>query len=134
MTITSFGDTTDDCGNVGSPYNPLAEVDKDGNTNPFQDPNIGRLPYIPLDSNNSFVSEVPITLLQNLEGRHSIMGRSISISSTTISDCCTISYEPIPDTYDPTIAYRDLLEATPEEIPFMPEAFGIFGGFGSGAY
>ena len=62
------------------------------------------------------------------------MGRSIYISSANIDDCCTIAFEDIPDTYDPTVAYRDLLESTPDEIPFMPEAFGIFGGFGSGAY
>ena len=134
MGITTYGDITDDCANTGAEYNPMREVDKDGNWNPFQDSDIGRLPYFPLDDNNAFVSEVPITLLQNLEGRHSIMGRAISISSANISDCCFIGYEPIPDTYDPTIAYRDILEETPEDIPFMPEAFGIFGGFGSGAY
>lgn len=130
--IMEVGDITDgSCANVGNingvsgsetvltdEFNPLSETDKNGVKNPFQDPSYGRLPDIVLDADGKYVTTVPISLLQNLEGRYSIMGRSIvlvdengteAISDDTIYDCCTIVHEAIPDTYSPTTAYLESL-------------------------
>lgn len=72
-----------------------------------------------LDDTGKYITATPITLLQNLEGRYSIMGRSIAlvdenstpddITDDTIYDCCTIVVEAIPDTYSPTTAYLESL-------------------------
>ena len=135
--VRPFGDTSDNCANIGTDeYNPLREEDKDGNANPYQDPSIGRFPSFVTDANVDYANSVPLNVLQNLEGRYSIIGRSLEIRSAAdgLIDCCTIGYQPIPDTYNPAIAYQDLLEGTPEDIPIMPETFGIFGGFGQGDY
>ena len=78
------------CTTVGSVFNPLAEVDKFGRANPYQDPNRGSVPpftvlnvvtTFPTCVTNSvaaggFEDLEPIHLLQNLEGVEGIMGRA----------------------------------------------------------
>ena len=59
----------------------MQEVDEYGNFNPYQDPNYGRIPSFNVDSNGDFDSyqdaDGPVSFLANLEGRYSIIGRSL---------------------------------------------------------
>lgn len=113
-----LGDTSDfpTCATTGEEYNPLKEVDKHGRANPYQDPYYGRLMDFNIAANaDTFVQSSPTPLLQNLEGKYSIMGRSIVMITVdedgtpdepqTPEDCCTILYEKMPSTYAPQISY-----------------------------
>ena len=96
---------------------------------------------VDLDGSGEFESTTPTALLQNLEGRWSIMGRSISMVevdgngdrvTATILDCCSIVYEDQPDSYSPQAAY---LEGATDGAPYSPYAvsrytYNQYGGFG----
>ena len=112
-----------ECTFVGVQFNPLQEVDKFGRKNPFQDPNRGTMPNFttkPRGATNTFPTCVarggngapdsgyedlePFTLLQNLDGAESIMGRAVVISRVNngvVRTCCIIAREEAPDGYGP---------------------------------
>lgn len=99
--------------NVGEEYNPLNEVDKYGRNNPFQDFNRGRLERVKLDDEGDFTTTSPMNLLQNLEGKESIIGRSMVIyqlvdGTDFESDivevpvaCCIIARDQVPAGFGP---------------------------------
>ena len=114
IAITEFGTTGGSCTRVGEEYNPLKEVDKYGRENPFQDPMRGRLPPILNQGvgTTTFISEYPENLLQNLEGKESIIGRGMvrridtgnadgTITEGSIQDCCTIARDQVPEGFGP---------------------------------
>ena len=94
------------CTLIGEEYNPLEEVDQYGRDNPHQDPNRGTLPdfttFLPtcavdVDSMSTtgYEDPEPFSILQNLEGIDSIMGRSIVIlesETREVGTCCIIAH------------------------------------------
>ena len=108
------------CTFLGEDFNPLTEVDKFGKINPFQDPNRGTLPgFISrqrnlsgafptcvANSNASGYEDLePFTLLQNLDGIESIMGRSVLMRDPANNNfdksCCIIARAKAPDGFGP---------------------------------
>ena len=84
-----------ECTFIGDEFNPLQEVDKFGRKNPFQDPNRGTMPTFGtlnrgLTGNyptcvdgrdaSGYEDLEPFTLLQNLDGAESIMGRAVVLT------------------------------------------------------
>ena len=111
-----------ECSLDGDEFNPLQEVDEFGRKNPFQDPNRGTMPTfttLPRGSSNTFPTckargftigtglpdsgyedLEPFTLLQNLDGLESIMGRAVVIylqQDGSVKTCCIIAREEAPD-------------------------------------
>jgi len=143
-----YGDTSDaptcPATDTGEEYNPLKEVDKHGRANPYQDPYYGRLMDFNIaSSENSFAQTAPTSLLQNLEGKYSIMGRSVIMITVnadgtepdpySIKDCCTILYEAMPSTYAPQISYIE--GAASGAFTGYARGYGGYGGaYGHGGY
>lgn len=92
--------------NTGAEFNPLNEVDRHGNPNPYQDPARGRIVLTEPDASNEVVFEGTTKLLQNLAGYNSLIGRSMTLFDTTgegesAVDCCTIGLMAGPEPAEP---------------------------------
>lgn len=68
----------DDCSEGGAEFNPLHEVDRYGNANPYQDPTRGRFELVKTDDAGA-ADVMQESVLQNLSGRLSLMGRSLTV-------------------------------------------------------
>ena len=68
----------DDCAEGGDEFNPLHEVDSYGNANPYQDPTRGRFELVKTDEAGA-ADEMQESILQNLSGHNSLMGRSLTV-------------------------------------------------------
>lgn len=99
--------TTDSvaCDQVGDEFNNLREINKYG-PNPYQDPTRGRIAAFDETDypTGTDQSTPPSELLQNLEGDESIIGRSVTMTTTdaTPSDsfaCCVIGIDTPPTRY-----------------------------------
>lgn len=91
------------CDSVGDEYNPLAEIDKYGQPNPYQDPARGRINggMITTDSTGAIAiapSSENVVLL-NLEGKDGILGRSITRADANGSACCVIARDALPEQF-----------------------------------
>ena len=96
------------CDSVGDEFNPLAEFDKYGRPNPYQDPargriNSGALPMADGDGNIIIEASKDNIIMQNLAGKDSLLGRSISVSDANSGEanCCVIALDAIPEQYQP---------------------------------
>ena len=78
------------------------EKDKYGNVNPFQDPSRGRLDVLVGDDDGEINLDGTVMLLQNLAGRNSLIGRSITLfeedgeGGFDILGCCVIARDQAP--------------------------------------
>ena len=87
------------CDNVGDEYNPLAEIDKYGQPNPYQDPARGRISggKVTSTSTNEIIFEVgDEEILLNLEGKDGILGRSVTIADDNGAACGVIVRDALP--------------------------------------
>ena len=64
----------------GAEFNPLREVNRYGEQNPYQDPRRGRFDVIQADAEGK-ISSTQEKLMQNLGGDDSIIGRSIHLTN-----------------------------------------------------
>ena len=91
------------CDQVGDEFNPLTEVNKYGQVNPYQDPARGRIADITTDANGDYAEADTDydSLMQNLSGKDSIIGRSITLTNedTGASQCCVIARDVIPEAF-----------------------------------
>ena len=108
------------CSGITEEFNPLTERDAYGRPNPYQDFSRGRLDALTIDSNAEVVDGVQNYLLQNLSGKDSIIGHSISLylaelkdidelpgdTFTSIEACCTIALDETPYRWLPTPHYH----------------------------
>ena len=98
------------CETIGDEFNPLAEFDKNGNPNPYQDPRRGRFLEITSDVMGTASIDKNRFLLQNIMGKNGINGRSIKLTEVaaddteTVVSCCIIGRDELPDSYKP-VAY-----------------------------
>ena len=99
--------TTDSvaCDQVGEEFNNLREINKYG-PNPYQDPTRGRIATFDETDypTGSDQSTPPSELLQNLEGKESIIGRSVTLTGQVtgggpITNCCVIGIDTPPTRY-----------------------------------
>lgn len=102
FTLNEFGDIGEDsddnaCGNVGKEFNPLQELIYNV-PNPYADPSRGTIENQTValpDSGDSFIFKQP-KFMQNLAGKNSIIGKSITVKDVTdpdaivIEGCCVI--------------------------------------------
>jgi hypothetical protein len=99
-------------------YNPLTEKDKYGRANPYQDPSRGRLVDLVVTSAGANTEYGQNYLLQNLEGKDSIIGRGITIcelsgtapnqtcgTTPVVVACCVIARDVTPARYAPIPVY-----------------------------
>ena len=112
VTINELGLVGDGttCDMVGDEFNPLAEIDKYGNPNPYQDPARGTINSgaLTLDATGALTLEASkdSVILQNLAGKDSLIGRSISlVDGATSADCCVIALDALPVQYQPAEFY-----------------------------
>lgn len=105
------------CADAGEEYNPLTELDKYGNPNPYQDPSRGTIADIVSDgSGDSAV--LPTDLLQNLGGSAGILGRSLELTSGAGGvSCCVIALDVTPPQF-----------AAPEFYPATQKGYGQYRG------
>ena len=92
---------------TGEEFNPLKEVNKYGIQNPYQDPGRGTIEDLVADGDSRIAVE-PTYVLQQLEGKDSIIGRSIVLTSTedpTSVYCCTIAIDETPAGFAPKPIY-----------------------------
>lgn len=100
-TTGKIGDGTT-CDEVGEEYNPLAEIDKYGNQNPYQDPARGTINARKLTTDGSGAITVApsseAVILQNLEGKDGIIGRSITLldAADAVVACCVVARDMLP--------------------------------------
>ena len=91
------------CDQVGDEFNPLSEVNKYGQVNPYQDPTRGRFADITTDTTGNYAEADSDYdhLLQNLSGKDSLIGRSITLTNeaTGASQCCVIARDVIPEAF-----------------------------------
>lgn len=101
----------DRCGLAGEEYNPLKEFDQWHRPNPFQDPARGRISDFLVGDSDADQTGIQRALddeqyvLQNLEGKNGIIGRSLSLilpgfnedgSDRELNTCCVIGREAAP--------------------------------------
>ena len=100
------GDGLPDCAVTGSEFNPLTEIDKYGNRNPFQDPSRGIIAEL-VGDDSSEITVAPTFVLQNLTGKDGILGRAISLLDigTGTAACCVIAVDETPDKFKPAPAF-----------------------------
>lgn len=92
--INEFGKI--DCDATGDEFRPLQEKDKYNRNNPYQDPARGRLPSVTADGTGAIPETITQNVLLNLEGKNSIMGRSILLfDDSTDVDGAIITEEPV---------------------------------------
>ena len=107
ITINELGVIGDGatCDQVGDEFNPLAEIDKYGQQNPYQDPARGTINAGSLTADASGIVTIEASkdnvILQNLAGKDSLIGRSISITDAAAAntDCCVIALDALPVQY-----------------------------------
>ena len=112
VTINELGVIGDGatCDNVGDEFNPLAEIDKYNQPNPFQDPARGTINARELTADGSGDITVAASseniILQNLAGKDSLIGRSITFADVGGNkDCCIIARDILPPQYVPEPFY-----------------------------
>ena len=101
------GEGLPDCADAtGSEFNPLSEIDKYGNLNPFQDPSRGRIADLVGDE-TSEITVAPTFVLQNLTGKDGILGRAITLldMANAVAACCVIAVDETPDKFKPAPAF-----------------------------
>ena len=83
---------------IGEEYNPLKEVNKYGIENPFADPTRGRIADLVSADDGSVTVSDPLFVLQNLAGKQSLIGRSLTLTNSVSgsTDCCIIALEAPP--------------------------------------
>ena len=98
--IREFGNIGDECANGGNEFNPLKEV-KLGVENPYADKTRGRInPFTSDDTGAASIMQK--TLLQNLSGKESLIGKSLSLFKVVegmddeLIDCCVIGEDELP--------------------------------------
>ena len=76
-------------------------MNKYGIENPFADPSRGRIADIVSEADGSVAITDPIFVLQNLSGKHGLIGRSITLTNSVsgLTDCCVIALEAPPAAY-----------------------------------
>ena len=86
---------------IGEEFNPLKEVNKYGIENPFADPTRGRIADIVSEADGSVAITDPLFVLQNLAGKQSLIGRSLTLTNSVSgsTDCCIIALEAPPAAY-----------------------------------
>ena len=95
------------CEVAGDEFNPLAEFDKNGQPNPYQDPSRGRFQEITSADDGTASIDSAKFLLQNIIGKDGINGRSLKLTEVaedgteTVVSCCIIGRDEIPDLYKP---------------------------------
>ena len=91
---------------TGSEFNPLAEIDKYGNPNPFQDPSRGTIADI-VGDDTSDLTVAPTFVLQNMTGKDGILGRAITLMDmdNAIAACCVIAVDETPDKFKPAPSF-----------------------------
>ena len=99
--IHEYGNLGTACANVGKEFNPLCEKDSLGRPNPYQDPSRGTIENQTTDATGAITDVIQTSLLQNMAGKNSIVGRSIVVHSDPegangIVDCCIIGLEADP--------------------------------------
>lgn len=88
------------CSNPGEEFNPLKELDSKGNLNIWQDPTRGRIDSVTSDEKGE-ARIVQRDFLQNLGGKDSLIGRSISLAvqgETSAVACCVIGLAGVEET------------------------------------
>ena len=92
-----------DAADTGDEFNPLFETDKYGNPNPFQDPSRGRLTLPVSDASGDITLDGSTTVMQNLAGEDSLIGRSLTLKSAdgTPIGCCVIARDMAPEVEAP---------------------------------
>ena len=119
-TTGAIADGTD-CTVAGDEFNPLKELDKYGNPNPYQDPSRGTIAAITVDGTGA-ASVAPTDLLQNLTGSDGLLGRSIELTDAAADvTCCVIARDVTPVQF-----------AAPEFYPSNNKR--NYGGYGRGYY
>ena len=92
--IREFGNIGNDCADGGNEFNPLKEV-KYGIENPYSDKTRGRILGLTSDDTGAASLRQKI-LLQNLSGKESLVGKSLSLFKVVadmadeLIDCCVI--------------------------------------------
>lgn len=105
----NVSNTSTACDDIGEEFNPLKEEDSMGNPNTFQDPKYGRLPEFTFASGtHEYESTTPVNFLAQLEGRHSIIGRSIALYDAANEGsgpivCCALFVDKTPDGFSPQV-------------------------------
>ena len=132
--INTKGKMGDSCdaADTGAEFNPLFETDKYGNPNPYQDSSRGRIPDI--SASVSILESMPEqfastldgsdTVMQNLEGTDSLIGRSITLfdaSDDTIVACCVIGRDMAPMVEEPEMPEPMPMPMPMHDEPDMPE-------------
>jgi len=92
---------------TGPEFNPMAEFDKHGKRNPFQDPSRGKINSctVDVDEGGEFCQFDQKPVLQNIHGKDGILGRSLTFyafgegDTDVILGCCTIGLDVTPDYY-----------------------------------
>ena len=99
--IREFGNLGNECADGGDEFNPLKEV-KMGVENPYADKTRGRIVGLATDGTGA-ASLMQKTLLQNLSGKESIIGKSLSLFKVVenmddeLIDCCVIGEDALPE-------------------------------------
>jgi hypothetical protein len=109
---------TNGCAEAGEEYNPLKELDKYNEPNPYQDPSRGTIADIVSDSTGAS-AVLPTDLLQNLGGSAGILGRSLELTGTTNAgvSCCVIALDVTPAQF-----------AAPDFYPATQKGYGQYRG------
>ena len=98
--VREFGNIGSECADGGNEFNPLKEL-KYGVENPYSDKTRGRITGITTDASGA-ASLMQKTLLQNLSGKESLVGKSISLFKVVegmddqLIDCCVIGEDALP--------------------------------------
>ena len=106
FTLHKFGNIKGEvCENVGPEFNPLAEFVY-GQPNIYADPSRGTIEdvtiSVPEDESVTEQEFKQTKFMQNLQGKDSIMGRTIKVTTTNedtivVLGCCVIGHADVPE-------------------------------------
>mmetsp|Transcript_3027 Transcript_3027/g.3550 ORF Transcript_3027/g.3550 Transcript_3027/m.3550 type:complete len:440 (+) Transcript_3027:282-1601(+) len=122
--VRRFGYTGADCLNSGPEFNPMLEVNRYNEPNPFQDPTRGRIDDFTSDETGALSYNMK-EYLGNLSGHESIVGRSIHLTVKGEPNpvaCCTIG-----DDKDPYVSAKKKEYVQPQTTsPAYAPGYGFY--------